>query len=249
MGLSVCRGFGDRDDKATGGPGPDNRPVTCIPEQYHFECDETDFVLLVCDGVSEGNFSNEEVVKLVADKLKEGKDGGQAARLVCLEAIAKDSKDNITCMVVQLQGLAEPFDRKVEFIAGSVSKIANSGFRKAYEFMANKAELTLAQAIAQRYEVLQDEIKAAPDPTPQDLLDEAEMLGTPDGEPGSEERVQWAEQWLKEHEDEPDRGGGGGGAGGMDLQALMGMLGASGGAGGLDMDMLQNIMGKGRGKG
>merc|ERR1719491_775056 len=90
--LAVSRAFGSAEHKATGGPKPDNRPVTCIPDQYHFECDETDFVVLVCDGVSEGGFSNEEVVKLVAETLKEGKDGGHAARLVCLEAITKDSK-------------------------------------------------------------------------------------------------------------------------------------------------------------
>jgi len=249
--LSVCRGFGDRDEKQTGGPGPDNRPVTCIPEQYHYECDETDFVLLVCDGVSEGNFPNPEVVKLVADTLKDGKDGGHAARLVCLEAIAKDSKDNITCMVVQLQGVAEPFERKQEFIAGSISKISNAGFRKAYAFMADKVQLSLAQAVAQRYEVLQEELKAAPED--EELLAEAEMIGSPPGAVDSTERTEWAERWLEEHPEEADEGGSG--PGGMDMNSLMGMLGGKGGgAGGLDMDMLQGLMGKmgkggGKGKG
>jgi len=244
--LSVCRGFGDRDEKRTGGPGPDNRPVTCIPEQFHFECDETDFVLLVCDGVSEGNFSNSEVVELVAKTLKEGQNGGQAARLVCREAINKDSKDNITCMVVQLQGLAEAFDRNIEFIAGSVSEISNSGFRKAYTAMAEKAQLSLAQAIAQRYEVLQEEIQAAPKPTPQELLDEAEMLGSPPGAAKSDERVEWAEGWLKDHPEEAGEGGGSG-PGGLDMNALMGMMGGNGG--GLDMNALMGMMGKGGGKG
>ena len=41
-------------------------------------------------------FCHLEVVKLVADSLKDGKDGGQAARLVVLEAINKDSKDDLT---------------------------------------------------------------------------------------------------------------------------------------------------------
>lgn len=245
--LSVCRGFGDRDEKVTGGPGPDNRPVTCIPEQYHFECDETDFVLLVCDGVSEGNFSNEEVVSLVAKTLKEGKDGGHAARLVCLEAINKDSKDNITCMVVQLQGVAEAFDRQAEFIPGSVSKIGNAAFRKAYAFMADKAHLSLAQAVGQRYEVVQEELRTASNP--EELLEEAEMLGSPAGEAGSDERAAWAEQWLADHPEEADAGGGSG-PGGMDMESIMGMLGGQGGGpGGLDMDMLQSLMGKGGGKG
>jgi serine/threonine protein phosphatase PrpC len=47
--------------KRTGGPEPWNRPVTANPEMGHFECEKDDFVLLVCDGVSEGNFPNAEV--------------------------------------------------------------------------------------------------------------------------------------------------------------------------------------------
>lgn len=250
--LSVSRGFGDRDQKQTGGPGPDNRPVTCIPEQFDFECDETDFVLLVCDGVSEGNFSNEEVVQLVAKTLKGGKEGGHAARLVCLEAINKDSKDNITCMIVQLQGVSDIFDRFMEFIPGSVSKITNAGFRKAYAFMAAKAKLSLAQAIAKRYEVLQEELKAAPGDSK--LKEEAEMLGSPPGTADSDERLKWAEQWLADH---PEESGGGDGPGGTDMDALLNMLGKGGGkGGGLDAEAraaLQNIIGgkggKGRGRG
>jgi len=245
--LSVCRGFGDRGEKQTGGPGPDNRPVTCIPEQYHYECDETDFVLLVCDGVSEGNFSNEEVVKLVADTLKEKNDGGHAGKLVCLEAINKNSKDNITCMVVQLQGVAEAVARNVEFIPCSVTKISNGPFRKAYEYMCGKAHLSLAHAVAQRYEVLLKELQAE---ETQELLDEKEMLGSPPGAAGSDERMEWAEQWLEDHPEKADASGGGGGPGGMDMNALMGMLGGKGGGpGGLDMEALMGMMGKGGGKG
>lgn len=35
--LAVSRGFGDKDMKATGGPGPEDRPVTVEPEIAHFE--------------------------------------------------------------------------------------------------------------------------------------------------------------------------------------------------------------------
>jgi len=181
-GLSVSRGFGDLQAKQTGGPGPDNRPVTCIPEQYHFECDETDFVLLVCDGVSEGTFSNAEVVQLVAENLKKSKDGGHAARFVCLEAIKQGSSDNITCMIVQLQGRtvelnsgSEASGKTVEFIPGSISRICNANFRRAYTFMAAKANFTLAQAVAKRCEVIQEELKNAP----RDLRQEADMLVSP----------------------------------------------------------------------
>jgi len=223
--LSVCRGFGDRDEKKTGGPGPDNRPVSCIPEQYHFECDETDFVLLVCDGVSEGNFPNAEVVKLVADSLKEGKNAGQAASLVCQKAIASDSKDNITCMVVQPKGVCDPFERQIEFVPGSVTKITHKGYRQAYEVMATKADFSLAQAIAKRYDIVQEELKTKPDDS--DLQEEAKELGSAPGVFGSDERTKWSEEWLAKHpEEEGDdqadmmqqlmgaKGGGKGGGGG-----------------------------------
>jgi len=236
--LSVCRGFGDRDEKKSGGPGPDNRPVTCIPEQYHFECDETDFVLLVCDGVSEGTFANEEVVKLVADSLKEGKDAGQAASLVCLKAIATDSKDNITCMVVQPQGVPDPFERTLEFVPGSVTNIKNQGYRKAYVCMAQKANFSLAQAIAKRYDIVQEELKAKPDDS--GLQEEAEELGPAPGELGSDERTQWSEKWL---EDRPEEEGGN-----DQMDMMKQMMGGKGG--GDQMDMMQQMMGgKGGGMG
>merc|ERR1712190_445701 len=69
--LAVSRGFGDAEYKKTGGPGPEDRPVTANPELGHFECDDTDFLIIVCDGVSEGDFSTQQVVELVANKLKE----------------------------------------------------------------------------------------------------------------------------------------------------------------------------------
>merc|ERR1712217_190789 len=97
--LSVSRGFGDKDEKKTGGPRPHDRSVSVVPEMGHFECDESDFLCLVCDGVSEGSFTNPEVVELVAKFLREGKDPGEAAQAVCKKAIEPDSKDNITCMV------------------------------------------------------------------------------------------------------------------------------------------------------
>lgn len=55
--------------------------LTCLNEE--FECGPTDFLMLVCDGVSEGpdlfescstslrgTFPNEAVIKLAAEKLK-----------------------------------------------------------------------------------------------------------------------------------------------------------------------------------
>jgi len=149
--LAVSRSFGDRDYKRTGGPGPEDRPVTADPEMGQFECGAADFLLLVCDGVSEGNFPNPEVVQFVADGLNAGTDVGAVARLVCMRAIERESKDNITCMIVLL-GDTGKHGKSVEFVPGPISQLGHKGFRTAYEAMAQRAGLSLAQAAARRYE-------------------------------------------------------------------------------------------------
>jgi len=79
--------------------------VTANPEMGHFECDGTDFLLIVCDGVSEGNFPNAEVCELAAQVLKETKgDAGKACEAVCQRAVEANSKDNISCMIVMMVG-------------------------------------------------------------------------------------------------------------------------------------------------
>mmetsp|Transcript_44929 Transcript_44929/g.103855 ORF Transcript_44929/g.103855 Transcript_44929/m.103855 type:complete len:523 (-) Transcript_44929:217-1785(-) len=221
--LAVSRGFGDKDEKKTGGPGPEDHPVTANPETGRFECDQTDFLLLVCDGVSEGNFPNPEVVELVAKLLREGKDLGETARAVCHKAVERDSKDNITCMLVLLSGTSAPAEKTVEFVPGPITKLGHKGFQEAYSAMAAKAGLSLAKAAAMRYDMIQAELKVAPTA---ELKEEASKIGTPSGVEGSEERTQWFERWLQNLPEEKDDG-----------------------PGGMDMDMLQQMMGKGSGKG
>ncbi|CAE7786341.1 unnamed protein product [Symbiodinium sp. CCMP2592] len=103
--LSVSRSFGDAVHKKTGGPSPKDHPVTCVPDLKAFDCAApTDFLLLVCDGVSEGNFPNEAVVRLAAQNLQVPgpADPVQAAVAVCHEAIRCGSQDYVSCMVVLL---------------------------------------------------------------------------------------------------------------------------------------------------
>ncbi|CAE7483588.1 unnamed protein product [Symbiodinium natans] len=159
--LSVSRGFGDKDEKATGGPGPEDRPVTVDPEMSHFECDESDFLLLVCDGVSEGNFPNAEVVKLVASTLSAGKGMGEAARAVCHKAVESDSKDNITCMGVLLTGGSSSSGKRIDFHPGPITSIGHKDFRAAYEASAQRAGLSLVEAVMQRYDLVSEQLKDA----------------------------------------------------------------------------------------
>lgn len=218
--LAVCRGFGDRDEKQTGGPGLEDRPVTANPECGHFECDAGDILFLVCDGVSEGDFPNPEVVRFAAGLIRESDDPGAAARAVCHKAVEMKSQDNISCMIVLMDGLAsapaESPEKTVEVTPGSVLKLGNRAFRQAYEHMAERGGLTLAQAVAKRYEAVLAELAA--DPTP-DMQEEAAFFGSPEGAAGSAEREAWLERWAQELPEEGEQG-----PGGMDLASLMSVM-------------------------
>ena len=130
--LAVSRGFGDAEYKKTGGPGPEDRPVTADPEMGHFECAASDFLLIVCDGVSEGNFSNAEVCEHAAKVLKEtGGDAAKAAEAVVFRALEAESKDNISCMIVLLGGENRPREFQKEFHPGCLIGADDANFRKA----------------------------------------------------------------------------------------------------------------------
>jgi serine/threonine protein phosphatase PrpC len=161
--LAVSRGFGDQDHKRTRDPRtgtpcfndtPEDRPVTVAPECGRFECSQSDFLLLVCDGVSEGNFSNPEVCELVAQVLKATDDPLEAAKAVCHKAVECQSKDNVTCMVVLFDGQDPAQGPDVHFVPGRVY-MKSKGFITAYQAMAEKAGLTLAQALAKRWDLMQ----------------------------------------------------------------------------------------------
>jgi hypothetical protein len=148
--------------------------------------------MLVCDGISESNFPNAEVVSFAAQRLKEKLDPAAAAAAVCRKALAAGSKDNLSCMIVLLSG--KPLEGKAsEFIPGPFGDPADKNFRKTYEDFAEHAGVTLAQAVQQRY----DDISAAGS-----AEDEERELDLYRGGPpkelalGSEERLQWFSNWL-----------------------------------------------------
>lgn len=234
--LAVCRGFGDREYKKTGGPGPEDRPVTIDPELKEFECDEADFLLLVCDGVSEGTkgdvciFPNRQVVELAAKVLKEtNSDLGAVTKAICHKAVATDSKDNISCMIVLFDG-AEKDRTDLEFLPGQVENLGHNGYRKAYVAMAEKAGCTLAEAVEKRHDLLQasSSEELAKLYAPASSSAEADKIGTPAGSKGSDERSKWFQKWVDNLPEEKEEG-----PGGMDLSSLMGDKGAGkGGKGG-----------------
>mmetsp|Transcript_20654 Transcript_20654/g.48199 ORF Transcript_20654/g.48199 Transcript_20654/m.48199 type:complete len:588 (+) Transcript_20654:67-1830(+) len=241
--LAVSRGFGDAEFKKTGGPGPEDRPVTCNPEFGRFECDDSHFLLLVCDGISEGEFPNPSVVKHAAANLRMKDDPGAAANAVCWKALESHSKDNLSCMCVLLKG-SENCREDTEFYPGPLSRPDHKGFMEAYEAMAKKAGLTLAQAAEMRHERLLEELgkPEASGPRAEALKEEKSKLGSPAGAKGSPERAAWWRSWqqkLPELQKKSEEDGDGADPdailmrmlmsrfGGQDPNLLMGMIGGS----------------------
>ena len=233
--------------------GLEDRPVTANPEMGHFEAAASDFLLLVCDGVSEGNFSNSEVCQLAAKVLRESNgDAALASEAVIKQAIDAGSKDNISCMIV-LFGPESPGapiyptgpKASVEFHAGSLLGCESSaGFVKAYMAMCERGGVSFGSAVEQRYAMLAS--RANTMSAEAEDAAELEMIGSPEGAPGSAARKAWFEEWAKAKE-----AGGGGGSDDDDGPDGLGL-----GAGGRDpmeqlamLKMLLGAMHGGKGKG
>jgi len=215
--LAVSRAFGDAAHKETGGPAQEDHPVSVDPELATFTCDASDFLVLVCDGISEAGLPNGDVVKLIADNLRadgDKVDPASAAVSVCRKALESGSKDNLSCMIVLLGGgeLAGP---KKALLSGPFTAPEHGSFRKAYEAMATHAGLTLAQAVELRYDDVRKErmekVASNSATDGDDSLDSLrqELLAYGEGPPddlksGSEERTQWFKAWLDSHDVQED---------------------------------------------
>jgi hypothetical protein len=166
-----------------------------------------------------------------------GGDAGRAAEAVIQRAEQRDSKDNITCMIVLFGGAAPeggmddgrfafPLGKTVEFNACSLLGCDNSSYLTAYSAMCGRAGVTMGQAVEGRHELLRR--KQSMGGMSEDDQEELEIIGEPEGAPGSEERKAWFENWAEEVQargrgSEGD-GGPGGGLGGGDQQEMMQML-------------------------
>lgn len=197
--LAVSRCFGDARFKETGGPGPEDHPVIADPELGHLECNESDFLLLVCDGISEGDFPNAAVVRMVAAHLRSNDDPGEAARAVCMHAIEAGSKDNVTCMVVLMDGSKSAVQEKKEFIPGQLSSecLTNKAYITAYEGMAKRGGFTLAQAAELRYDTVSEALaknERGP-PISTEMRAELDAIGKGVPPKGSSKRSAWFRNW------------------------------------------------------
>mmetsp|Transcript_26739 Transcript_26739/g.88870 ORF Transcript_26739/g.88870 Transcript_26739/m.88870 type:complete len:507 (+) Transcript_26739:53-1573(+) len=212
--LAVSRSFGDHRYKATDRVEPQHWWVTADPDFVDIDCDAADFLILVCDGISEGDFPNWEVVQFAADMMglrQEGSkpDPGAAAEAVCRRALAAGSKDNLSCMIVLLGGGEVP-GQQLQFVPGPIEALSDPNVRQAYEEFAAHANLTLAEAVSERYDLLQKRL---------DLEESAQLrreLGIfgagPPASAEAEARLAWFGAWLQHFA----QGFGGGNNGGAD---------------------------------
>jgi len=167
-GLAVSRAFGDAEYKTTGdaviytkhyNTGKSlieqiPQKVIAIPDvqQTTLSPGTDDFWLLCCDGVFEADFTNSQVVQLAGSLMKTTNDLAAIAAAVCLEAEARGSKDNISCMVLQHRDGREYAQKYAaeECIPGPFSCPHDPLFVRAYQAML-PAYRSLPEALMQRH--------------------------------------------------------------------------------------------------
>lgn len=156
--LAVSRAFGDSVFKVKGTRNYKEQKVIAIPDVTERNWQAGDVIVLACDGVFEGNFSNKEVAKFVHEQIpKSWNDLAVVAARVCDEAIRRGSKDNISCMVVQLVEGASKVKQfgETSFVPGPPFVRNHKASRTCYEQMARIGHTDLATALQRRYELLQ----------------------------------------------------------------------------------------------
>lgn len=198
--LAVSRAFGDRDYKMNHDGDQLQQKVIALADVTHEDVviGSDDFLVLACDGVFESNFSNDEVIEFVTEKLKSESDLAKVAFAVCEEAVARGSHDNISCTVVQFKNGAD-FRRPIEVQAGPFNAPNSAGFRRMYKVMCEKGGMDVSRVLEQRYNFLTAKSPRTPD-------EQTELDGFKDG-PGKrtgDERTSWFREYFVQLEREPD---------------------------------------------
>eukprot|EP00754_Rhynchopus_humris_P015445 Rhum_TRINITY_DN14440_c28_g1::Rhum_TRINITY_DN14440_c28_g1_i1::g.90720::m.90720 len=155
--LAVSRAYGDSEYKKTATTTELTHKVIAVPDVTHVEVSKDDIVFLSCDGVFERNFSNQEVISFVHARMQETNDLAEVCNMVCDEALDRGSKDNVSAMIVSFKDGTDyqklPANKQKEYKLGPFSAPKSDNFRTAYLSMLEGSNLTLPQAVLQRYEV------------------------------------------------------------------------------------------------
>jgi protein phosphatase len=190
--LAVSRAFGDRDYKQGSGDQLQQK-VIALADVTHESIvfASGDFAALCCDGVFESNFSNEEVIEFIKTELRNSSDLAIVSSKVCEEAIARGSRDNISCVIVQFNDGSDygALPEHLEVVPGPFNAPKNGSFRKVYASMALKGNTTVDRLLEKRYDQLQKEDRSDPA-----LREELDIFG--EGPPSTlsgAERTRWFE--------------------------------------------------------
>lgn len=155
--LAVSRAFGDKDFKQQFNVSYAAQRVIAIPDVTELKWEDGDVLIIACDGVFEGSFSNLDVCRFVFEQLGSGiSDTAVVCSRVCDEAIQLGSKDNITCMIVVLRSSPD-FVKQFgvhSFVPGPPFSRTSEESRLVYAQMATMAGYTLPEALEKRYELL-----------------------------------------------------------------------------------------------
>jgi len=174
--LAVSRAFGDYMFKRSV-DDPRLTKVVCVPEITKMTLQKDDIIVIACDGVFEGNFSNEQVCEFVArqcsganrpEAFSSGNvplDLGVVAACVCDQAVRRGSKDNISCMIIKVGQDGTDHVKNFgpsSFVPGPPPLRNNNNSRQAFDKMAKMAQLSVALGLKRRFELLKARTQLVP---------------------------------------------------------------------------------------
>lgn len=150
--LALSRMIGDFAYKQNPSLSPHEQMASAVPEIFSIEADEGDLIVLACDGIFDV-LSNNEIARQV--RLRVANAEAETGRPADLAKIASDiitlsldkleSKDNMTLIIIKLQGLngdsTIPSKEEDELVTGDYlrSKSDENGGRDNYSFSVKQA--------------------------------------------------------------------------------------------------------------
>lgn len=118
--LSLSRAFGDFQFKSDPHLEPKDQKMSVCPDVYEWEGETGDCLILACDGVFDV-MTNEELAEMVSTRALECNDPAQICSEVLIHCLEKNSRDNMTCMVV-IFGNGEHANRDMELLPGAFAQ-------------------------------------------------------------------------------------------------------------------------------
>jgi protein phosphatase len=156
--LALSRAFGDRLFKENkDSADPTEQKVIALPDMSTVTVPwgKGAFAALCCDGVYERNFSNEQIVDFIREKLSLSKDLAAVAGMVCCEAVRRGSRDNVTCMLVEFaDGTDLPRDRQVTAATAPFTDMYDNKYRRRWQECAVEGGTTIEALVEQRQRML-----------------------------------------------------------------------------------------------